>query len=373
MKRTISFILITTLIFMSVALSSCKKEIYVDTTETALSDTEVSSGDDTSTTSTDIDITAEAWYDEQGYYGTEHTTNSNYQKDYDALTLPPPESDPSAPSDSGTAPTDNKTDTDGKSTTKADTSDKEQETDKNSPDKPTDNKTTTKETTTQKPSGKETTTKESVTKESTTTDSGDTPGSLNPAPIPRPNVTYFDKYVRSVLNSGNYTATVNGTFRGHKATVNIYKNGGTAYKISTTHNRIPVSFRYFYSGGNVYIVAPTEMSYAIADIADPVVGALESVAASESVAMLADGMEYCGMRSATGSVIESYRDSDGTYYHYHFTSGGLSKIVTSGPDGNSTITVSLFSGVTDGGVFSVPKSYKQVDVQVFIDKFESLS
>ena len=350
MRKILSFVLAVTVVFSCVAFfSSCDKEPTKVDVSTMVSDTDTLTGTTENITENafDLAVTAGQWYDEQYIEsGIEHTTNSNYQKDYDELTLPP-----------------------------AITSINKNDTTVNAPQftTPSTNTTTKKETTTKTSSNKETTKTTTTTTTTTSSDSDNGSGGyVTPSEVPRPNVTYFDKYVKSVLNSGNYTATVAGTFQGHSATVNIYKNGGTAYNISTVYHSVPVSCRYFYSGGNVYIIVPSMISYAVVDVADPVVGVLESMVSSESVAMTADGMTYCGVTSGTGYVCESYKDSDGTTYNYYFNEGGLTKIGVSGPSGNSTISVSLRSGVSAGGVFSVPSGYKKVDVQVFIDKVESL-
>lgn len=348
MKKTLSVILATVMVLLSVAVfSSCDKDPVetMSTTDFTETQNESTSVQNEILQNLDTSVTAEPWYDEENsMIGTEHTTNSDYQKDYDELTLPP-------------------------ATTVAS---QENETDKGgevpqftSPSTDTTTKKADKTETTNKTTANKETTAEPTTASS---DSGSVSGVVTPSEVPRPNVTYFDKYVKSVLNSGNYTATVNGTFRGYSATVNIYKNGGTAYKI--TSKSFPV-FRYFYSGGNVYIIVPADRSYAVVDVADTVVGMLESIVASESVAMTADGMTYCGVTSGTGYVCESYKDTDGTVYRYYFNNGGLTKITVSGPSGNSTIGVSLKSGVSEGGVFSVPSGYRQVDVQEYIDKIES--
>ncbi len=354
------------LVFSCIAFfSSCDRGVTDDGTTGLTAEQSVTEKEETTLINSDESVTADEWYDEEHIgTGTVHTTNENYQKDYEELTLP---------SGGETAENDGTT---GKNGETATDKNGEKVTDKvpqiTTPD------TSASTTKTDSQDGEKEPTKESTTADSgqsgneENTTGGDTGGTVTPSEIPRPNVTYFDKYVKSVLNSGNYTATVKGNFRGYSATVNIYKNGGTAYNISTTYKSVPVSCRYFYSGGNVYIIVPSMNSYAVVDVADPVVGMLESMVASESVAMTADGMAYCGVTSGTGYVCESYKDTDGTVYKYYFNSGGLTKIVVSGPSGSSTINVSLKSGVSSGGVFSVPSGYRKVDVQVFIDKVESL-
>lgn len=350
MKKTLSVILATVMVLLSVAVfSSCDNDPVIPTegtSEAAETEKETTTENGEDVQFSEIPVTAEPWYDEEApAVNTEKPTDSDYQKEYDQLTLPPAttnsaegnENDPSASVPQFTTPSTGGT------------------------TKKTDKTETTKKTST----NKETTTKTATT----SPDSGDGSGVVTPSEVTRPAVTYFDKYVKSVLNSGNYTATVNGTFRGHSATVNIYKNGGTAYKI--TSKSFPV-FRYFYSGGNVYIIVPADRSYAVVDVADTVVGMLESIVASESVAMTADGMTYCGLKSGVGYICETYKASDGTVYRYYFNDGGLTRIDVSGPSGNSTIGVSLRSGVSEGGVFSVPSGYRQVDVQEYIDKVESL-
>ncbi len=376
MKKTLATLLIPILIFSCVALfSSCDKQITDDSTaENTASAESVTEKESTAEELSDESVTADEWYDEVHIgEGTVHTTNKDYQKDYDELTLPS-DGEADGQGNGSEKITETVTDKDGKPVT-----DKNGEKVTAEVPQLTVNGTTasaSKVTSTKTP---EKTTKESTTGNSqqdgtanNTNGENEGTGSVTPSQVPRPNVTYFDKYVKSVLNSGNYTATVVGNFRGYGATVNIYKNGGTAYSISTTYKSVPVSCRYFYSGGNVYIIVPSMQSYAVVDVADPVVGVLESTVASESVAMTADGMAYCGLTSGTGYVCESYKDTDGTVYKYYFNSGGLTKIGVSGPSGNSTINVSLKSGVSSGGVFSVPSGYKKVDVQVFIDKVESL-
>ena len=95
-----------------------------------------------------------------------------------------------------------------------------------------------------------------------------------------------------MLNSGNYTATVKGNFQGYSATVNIYKNGGTAYNISTVYHSVPVSYRYFYSDGSVYIIVPSVLSYAVVDETDPVIKKLENIA-SQATALLTNNEMTC--------------------------------------------------------------------------------
>ncbi len=336
MKRTIYICAaLITVLSTTAALTSCGKQ-QVQEKPTTTANTAISTEKDNSDVS-QTEVIAEEWYDEQFTNAPiEITTNKSQQADFDSVTLPPHQEG----EDTTTAKTDEKQTSAKPSTTSQ------------------DNEPTAKQ--------------ESTTNSS----SGGLAGTLEPPTLveaPRPSVTYFDKYVKSVLNSNSYTATVNGNFRGYSATVNIYKNNGsTAYQISTRYHGVPLSCRYFYSGGNVYIIVPSMRSYSVVDVADPIVGALESMVASESVAMKADGMTYCGVKNEGGYIRESYKDSSGTAYHYYFNSDGLSKIEEVSSYGKSTIGVKLTSGVSAGGVFSVPSGYTKVDVEVLVDKLESM-
>ncbi len=323
-------------------LGSCGRGENADTTYNSADESLATAVTAANEEDSSTEILAESWYDRQPTAVDKATTNEGYSAEYEMLTLPPAANEATGAVAGETASVPGTTANAEENTTKA--------------------VEPTQQTTAQKPQG--------TTAAQAPNWNGGEVATFNP--VERPGVTYFDKYVKSVLNSGNYTATVSGKFSGYSATVKIYKNGGKeAYEVSTVYHSVPVSFRYFYSGGNVYLIVPAMASYAKVDVADPIVGTLEAMVAAESVAMTADGMDYCGVTNTGGYVRETYKAADGTIYHYFFSSSGLERIdVVSGGSG-STIKVHLASGAASWA-FSVPSGYVKVDVQVFIDKYQAM-
>ncbi|MBQ3150065.1 MAG: hypothetical protein IJB86_02335 [Clostridia bacterium] len=360
MKRFLSLILVAALtLSLALALGACGKNKETDNTTAA--DSAVSGE------AADVAIS-----EEESVSKVVHTTNEHYEEDYEELTLPPAISTTKA----------NET-----TTAKSDTS---------TTTKKTESKvTTTKQSlvTTTAPTTKPTTTKPTTTKK------GDEPTSLieidtnlfsqteifttianniqdeyvgfggvnEITEVPRPNVTYYDKFVTDVLASGNYTMTMQTTQEGTTVSFTLFRDGEkTAYKGETNYNGIAMSFRFFQDGDTGYIVLPFIKSYFRQETAEGFSDGFNDALDDVNDIISMNNLQYCGVRSGTGYVCEMYKDTENNIgYNYYFSSEGLTKIeaVDMASGEKNTQTCALKAGVEDNGVFKKPSGYKEVNAE----------
>ncbi len=355
MKRFLSLILVAALtLSLALALGACGKNKEADNTTAAEISDAVSEDADVSVEETESKVV--------------HTTDEHYEEDYEELTLPPAISTTKA-NETTTAKSDTSTTT-KKTESKVTTTKQSLVT----TTAPTTKPTTTKPTTTKK--GEEPTTMFEINTELfsqtvviTTMENqvdehiGFGGGVGDVTEVPRPNVTYYDKFVTDVLNSGSYTYTRQVGDETGTAVYTIYADGGkTATKVESGINGIGISFRMFTKDGKGYIIIPTMLSYFVTEEMDGFEGIEEALSEFKGLVDIGS-FKYCGLRTGTGYVCESYMDPESTVgIDFYFSSVGLTKmeVVDLETKERETIVCSLKSGVKDNSVFSVPAGYNRI-------------
>ncbi len=357
MKRFLALFLVTALTFsLAAVLGACGKDEVTDNTTASVSgESEIIA-----------DSSEKKSFDEVESR-PERTTGEHYSEEYEKLTLPSAVPSTSKKTEAQTTETTTK-----KNDTKQTTAKQSLITTTQAPVSTTKKETTTKKT-------------ESTSRLEINTDMFSQTevysevvdnvqdefvgfgGGVTPSEVPRPQVTYYDKYVTDVLASKNYTLTTQMIENGEGITLIVYSDGDKkAYKGVLSYNEMAISFRYFRKDGKAYMVIPSMMSYiedadmgeAMEEFDNAVVEAYDIISTEDLV--------YCGLSTGVGYVCEMYKNEEqGVGYNYYFNSEGLIRVETVilATGERSTSYFSLKSGIEEKGVFSIPAGYKKTDFE----------
>ncbi|MBQ3151361.1 MAG: hypothetical protein IJB86_08985 [Clostridia bacterium] len=182
-------------------------------------------------------------------------------------------------------------------------------------------------------------------------------------PLPRPVETYYDRFVKNVLNSGEYTMSMVAEEEGAQVKFTLYKSEDeSAYEGEADYNGIRLSFRYLEENGKGYVVFPFLKVYVIQDIDGEISEGFAGFEAEMNSAMSADKADYLGIITSAGYVCEAYRLDDGSICRYYFNADGLFKVETVTAEGTEVIDMTVKAGVSDESVFSVPEKYREVEI-----------
>ncbi len=358
MKRFLALFLVTALTFsLAFVLGACGKDKETDNTTASVSDEDEAFSDSTEKKSID-----------EFESKVERSTGEHYSEEYEKLTLPS-----------------------AVSTTKQTETKKNETTTKKNDTKQTTAKqsliTTTQATTAT--TKKETTTKknESTSRLEINTDLFSQTevysevvdnvqdefvgfgGGVTPSEVPRPEVTYYDKYVTDVLASKNYTLTTQMVENGDGVTLIVYSKGDQrAFKGVFSYEGMAISFRYFKKDGKAYMVIPSMMSYIEDSDMGEAMEEFDSAVADAYELISNEELVYCGLSTGVGYVCEMYKNEEqGVGFNYYFNSEGLLRIETvvlsSGE--RTTNYFSIKSGIEEKDVFSIPAGYKKTDFEGF--------
>lgn len=394
MKRMTSVLIITALVIsLAAVMNGCGKDAKPAGPTTEAAD-ESSTGsrlqEDLQNMFGDLSELAE---EQESISFTEHTTDEHYQEDYEALTLPPattaakPSGNAARTTASAMVP----------QTTRRETTTQFQFT---SP---------TTAATTAKASGNASTTRSTVesgtvastTAQETVSDTtvmADRIADSNvvsvgdAAPIPRPNVTYLDKYVLDVLRSGSYTMQMEMKADGRAVPVTYYVNAdNTAVKTNMGQSfaemmELPVSLgklgdvrfimKNMSTDPKIYIASSLGYYEFEGDEMESIKETFKEIDLTDQMqfAMVGgDNMEYCGFETHPGYIVEIYKIPEtNEMYCFYFDGEGLDKWEVIDMSTNqlvSTTTIKLTSGVSDKNAFKVSgKKLTDEDLSNVIEK-----
>ena len=190
---------------------------------------------------------------------------------------------------------------------------------------------------------------------------------VTPSEVPRPEVTYYEKYVEDVIQSKNYTMAVQMDEEGQSVTLEVFSNGSQkAYKGTAKYNGTTMSFRFFEKNGKAYVVLPTFLMYFEEDGSSGFTDGFDEAMLDAYRIVDNPNMTYCGVSSGVGYVCEMYKDTEmNVGYNFYFSSKGLTKVETVDLSTGERIsnTFSLTTGVKDKSVFEIPKGYTKTDIE----------
>ena len=408
MKRWVSVLAILSLVVsMASVMTACKKSNTDDGKKTTKTDSaqETVTDVEAATSEDSLRDLLGDWTEEIGEYSTfEHTTNEHYEEDYAALTLPA-----AVPTTKAAKGSKGSKVAQAAATTQAA---RRETTTQFQFASYTRGATTTKPGE-EKSSDNTTTTAAPVTTAAPETNFSDTTALTERIPesppvltdnfdaSARPNVTYLDKYVIDVLNSGSYTCEGERKIEGYsfptttycttdkfavKATLGsaiaealkdegvnvgaLLKNAGEIKMVVTGIDTS--SPRSYLCVGDGYYEFDESNSDQNTD------EAVELLTGGEFNLLLGDipfdALEYTGINSYTGYAIETYKQAEeNLLYRFYFDSQGLAKIEKidmSTSQVMEVITVKLSSGVKDKNAFKVEGKKKSLDdLQNEIEKY----
>ena len=379
MKKMISVLSVLALVIsLAAVMTGCKEPKAGEDTTTASTATEEAA----ETTDNELSGFLEELEEEMSAYSTvEHTTDEHYEDDFNSLTLP--SAAPAAATTkrasaaSTTQAVRRETTTQfqftspsrSASTTKAAQSSTTTTTKKNS-SQSVDEQTSYSDTT----ALTERITDEHVVNASQANE------------MPRPNVTYLDKFVINVLQSGSYTMQTELKADGYAMPMTTYSNAdnfaikmsmgsamadmmgapdvfgklGDIRLITTNMNSNPRMY-LAWSGGY------TELEGEGVDEMKEMFMDAESERSMLST-MQFDALVYCGYETHQGYIVETYKlPEENLMYCFYFDSQGLAKweiIDMSTNQVTETITVKLTAGVTDKNAFKVSgKKYTMEEME----------
>ena len=407
MKRWISVLAIVSLVVsLASVMSACKKSNGDDVNTTTPDDVQETVTEAEAVTYDD-DL-REVFEDLQEGYSEistfEHTTNEHYEEDFAALTLPAAVPTTKAAKGAKTA-----------ATTQAA---RRETTTQFQFQSYTRGATTTKpgDTTAKSADGDTTTAVTTAAPETSYSDTtsmadriGGSPTISNDELISeqRPNVTYLDKYVKNILNSGSYTLQAEIKGDGMAVPFTRYINAdnrATKFVIgdalSEELNGTNSFIAFFAKQGEIRIIRTgVNSSNPRMYICWPGVpgGYCEITEAALSSELAGDGsqaddisdlfsdqdfiseipwdaLEYTGVTMYPGYCVESYKTANGALYRFYFDSQGIAKMEVIDPDTEQRemeIPMKLTSGVTDKKAFK--PSGKEMDIEEFKKLLENIA
>ena len=193
-------------------------------------------------------------------------------------------------------------------------------------------------------------------------------------PVPRPNVTYLDKYFLDILKSGAYTLDAELTADGYSMAMTTYADADNfAFKIGmgdalTSSVELP---EFIKNLGDIRLITTNSQTDPHIYLAwtggyaeltsESVDDFKEMLSVGENFDLMSfssfDSLEYCGMQAYSGYVMEMYKSSeDNLLYCFYFNAEGLVRFdiidLTSGKV-TETVLTRLTAGVTDKNAFKV--------------------
>lgn len=232
--------------------------------------------------------------------------------------------------------------------------------------------TTKKSSATTTKAGATTTAAGSGSTSTTSSSGGSGGGDVGEGQIPKPSVTYLDKYVINVINSGKYTIKM--LMKNDESTTAFthYVDGeNTSTVLVVTDKGVKFTAKLINKNDKHYIVVPLFAKYAEVtndDIGSIVDEDLSDVSIIKGLFKEMDKWEYRGITSITGMNIESYKDSNGTIQKFYFNSSGLQKVESVSNGNTETMNIVIESGVSSDQAFVIPSGYKKTN---FDDIFNS--
>lgn len=376
MKKWIATILsISLVIGMAAVLHACGKPKDEPQTTATQEQSESVTGESVSETKFDLSEDVSNMLGEiidPNYSYTEVSTNEHYQEEYDALTLP------TAVTTQPVAGTTKPHTTTNPAVRETTTAFQFTSPSRTQTTKPSGGST--------KPSGETTTTRQSAATtqpaEPETTMLADvvgsnvTPNVQDATVMPRPQVTYLDKYVVDILQSGSYTAEMEMTEEGMTMSITTYVDGDDwaseipigsmlaqemGMPASMGVGKMRFIIKDMKSNPKAYIVLPTGNYMEMNDIAEAAEMMAESGAQNLRQQMQLDKLQYCGKTTGVGYVCETYiLPEDNIRYDFYFaqTDGytGLVRWDVSDLSSNAVeehVVMRLYKGVSNKKAFTV--------------------
>ena len=314
----------------------------------------------------------------------ERTTDEHYEEEFEALTLP--SAVPSTPSKTPTGMTTTKPVVVRETTTRfMFTSPSAPSTTKPN-EKPTSGGNSTTTTTTTKPSGSGQTSASdstSMTDNIPETNVGFGSGNVTDGgALPRPQVTYLDKYVLNILAGNSYTLRMEVKEDGMSMPMTSYKDGNNFASKVRLSNLIGTNLPGFGGADEVRTVVKDGKCYVAwaggyvqleSDEFGDIVGSFDQVDINDM--LRTDGLEYYGFVSRAGYVCESYRDPEANLgYCFYFTSEGITRWEIVDLETNQvveTMNISITPGIADKNAFAL--SGKKYTMEEFEKMFAGMA
>ena len=385
-KQWISILAVAGLVVVMAAVMTGCKEPKAGESTTTESVTETTSQAHDNELSGFLEELQEDW--PQEYSTVEHTTDEHYDEDFKALTLPA--AVPAAASNQGkTASGGNNT---AAQTVRRETTTQFQFTSPSRSAGTTKSGSSTTTTTTKKnnvQSVDEQTSHSDTTSLTERITDEHVVNASEATEIPRPNVTYLDKFVINVLQSGSYTMQTEMKADGYAMPMTTYSNADN-YEVKMGFGSamaemmgMPAAFgksgegrliatNMNSSNPHIYLCWPgsyVELEGEGVDEAKQMFMDSESERSMLS-SMQFDAMVYCGFRTYQGYIVETYKmPEDNLMYNFYFDSQGLAKweiIDMSTDQVTENITIKLTAGVTDKNAF------KPSGNRISMDEFEKM-
>ena len=321
--------------------------------------------------------------EDESYTYEERTTDEHYEEEFEALTLP--SVSPSKPS---TSPA-------GVTSTTAPVAVRETTTRFmfTSPSAPSTTKPTEKPTsggnhtttTTTKPSGSAQTSASdstSMTDNIPVTNAGFGGGNVTDGgALPRPQVTYLDKYVVNILAGNSYTLCLEMKEDGMSMPMTSYKDGNnyaSKVRLSSVIGADMPSLggvdevRTVVKDGKCYFAWATGYVQLENEEFGDIVGSFDQIDIND--VFRTDGLEYYGVVNGVGYVCESYRDPEENLgYSFYFTSAGISRWEVVDLNTNQvieTMSLTIKPGIADKNAFTL--SGKKYTMAEFEKMFEGM-
>ena len=212
--------------------------------------------------------------------------------------------------------------------------------------------------------------------------------------IPRPNVTYLDKFVVNVLQSGSYTMQTELKTDGYAMPMTTYANGdnfelkmnfgsalaemmGAPAVLGQSGQIRLITTGMNSSNPHVYFCWPGSYTELEGKGVDEIKELFMDTESERSMlsAMQFDSLVYCGVQTYQGYIVETYKmPEENLMYCFYFDSQGLAKweiIDMSTNQVAETITVKLTAGVTDKNAFK--PSGKKTSMEDMENMFGSIA
>lgn len=200
--------------------------------------------------------------------------------------------------------------------------------------------------------------------------------------IPRPQVTYVDKYVLNILAGNSFTLRMEVKEDGVTIPVTSYKDGDNYANKVRLSNLIGADLPGFGGADEVRTVVKDGKCYVVwaggyvqleGEGFGDIVGSLDQMDVNEM--FRTDGLEYCGVVSGVGYICENYRDPEENLgYSFYFNSKGIFRWEVIDLETNQvveTMNISITPGVADKNAFAL--SGKKYTMEEFEKMFAGMA